>query len=146
MQDEIRTEIVIAAPVGRVWRVLTEADHIGQWFGDSAEVDLRPGGVMTLEWKEHGRFLATVDTIDPPRYFSYRWARSRDTEPATGNSTLVEFTLTELEKGTKLEVVETGFTTLEIPSEEQRAHRDGNIEGWTIELNELREYAEQSAK
>ena len=45
--EQIERETVIAAPVERVWALLTEAEHLGRWFGDSgAEIDLRPGGVL----------------------------------------------------------------------------------------------------
>ena len=44
-QDSIEREVTIEAPVERVWSVITEAEHVGRWFGDAgAEVDLRPGG------------------------------------------------------------------------------------------------------
>ena len=45
--DTIEREITIAAPVERVWTILTQAEHIGSWFADAgAEIDLRPGGAM----------------------------------------------------------------------------------------------------
>ena len=45
-KDRIEQEIVIAAPIERVWAVLTEPAHVGRWFGQGgpAEIDLRPGG------------------------------------------------------------------------------------------------------
>jgi uncharacterized protein YndB with AHSA1/START domain len=42
--DDIRREIVIDASIERVWEALTSAEQMSQWFGDSAEIDLRPGG------------------------------------------------------------------------------------------------------
>ena len=46
--DQIERETVIAAPVERVWALLTEAEHLGRWFGDAgAEIDLRPGGAWS---------------------------------------------------------------------------------------------------
>ena len=74
--DQIEREITIEAPVDRVWDVITQAEHIGQWFGDAgAEIDLRPGGRLTCSWKEHGTVNAIVEQVDRPRAFSYRWAR-----------------------------------------------------------------------
>jgi uncharacterized protein YndB with AHSA1/START domain len=47
--DQIERETVINAPVERVWELITEAEHLGRWFGDAgAEIDLRPGGAMIL--------------------------------------------------------------------------------------------------
>jgi uncharacterized protein YndB with AHSA1/START domain len=33
--EQIERETVIAAPVERVWALLTEAEHLGRWFGDA---------------------------------------------------------------------------------------------------------------
>ena len=51
--DRIERETVINAPVERVWELITEAEHLGRWFGDAgAEIDLRPGGALVLRWSE----------------------------------------------------------------------------------------------
>jgi len=42
--DRIEREITIAAPVERVWAVLTEPEHVGQWFGLRARNPAAPGG------------------------------------------------------------------------------------------------------
>ena len=72
--DRIEREITIAAPVERVWSVLTEADHIAGWFADAgAEIDLRPGGALVMRWEEYGIARARVEAVEPPRRFAYRW-------------------------------------------------------------------------
>ena len=141
-QDSIERETMIEAPVERVWSVITEAEHLGRWFGDAgAEIDLRPGGAMALSWEEHGTVRARVERVEPPRRFSYRWASKMDAEPEEGASTLVEFTLEPAGAGTLLRVVETGFAALELPAEEQAKRADGNTEGWDYEMRDLSEYA-----
>jgi uncharacterized protein YndB with AHSA1/START domain len=47
-RDRIERTVVVAAPIERVWAVITRAEHIASWFSDTAEVDLRPGGSLTL--------------------------------------------------------------------------------------------------
>ena len=43
--EQIEREVLIAAPIERVWAVVTQPEHVGTWFGDAgAEIDLRPGG------------------------------------------------------------------------------------------------------
>ena len=32
-EDRIEREITIAAPIERVWAVITEPEHVGKWFG-----------------------------------------------------------------------------------------------------------------
>lgn len=144
--NQIEREIVIDAPVERVWAALTEADHVGTWFGDAgAEVDLRPGGALILRWQEHGTFHTTIERVEPQRFFSWRWASTAGQEPRADNSTLVEFSLTPEGNGTRLRVVESGFQQLDLP-EAQRARRfTENTQGWQEEIDELRAYVERLA-
>jgi uncharacterized protein YndB with AHSA1/START domain len=142
--DRIEREITINAPPERVWAVLTEADHVAQWFGDVAEVDLRPGGKLVFGWTKHwGNHHAFVERVEPPGFFSYRWARPAGELPVAGNSTLVEFTLTPEGTGTRLRVVETGFADLDATAEQQDTAAKENTEGWIAELGELQAYAER---
>jgi uncharacterized protein YndB with AHSA1/START domain len=143
--DRIEREIVINASQARVWAVLTEAGHIAHWFGDSAEVDLRPGGKMIFTWKEYGDHYARVERVEPPGFFSYRWGRGAGVEPAEGQSTLVEFTLTPDGSRTRLRVVETGFASLDTSEADKETAIRENIEGWAFELSELQEYTERNA-
>jgi len=132
----------VDAPVERVWAVLTTAEHIAGWFGDSASVDLRPGGAMALGWAAYGDFRALITKVDAPRAFAFRWAADADVEPGQGNSTLVEFTLAPEGDGTLLTVVESGFGLLARPAEAQAEHALENTKGWEQELAELKAYAE----
>src|ERR1700681_275227 len=118
MTDRIEAEIRIAAPAERVWAVLTDPTHIGEWFGmgKPAQLDLRPGGVFQLDFGENGVFPNLIVTVDPPRTFSYRSASGFPGEPATEeNSTLVEFTLEDDGNGTVLRLQESGFDAIKIP-------------------------------
>ena len=111
--DRIEREILIDAPLEVVWAVVTEPAHVGSWFGDSAAIDLRPGGEAMLTWEKYGSFRARVEKVEPPHVFAFRWSRPADTEPRPGNSTLVEFSLSGEGETTRLRVVESGFTELD---------------------------------
>ncbi|MER5768370.1 SRPBCC family protein [Streptomyces sp. NPDC001985] len=147
--DRIEKEITIAAPVQRVWAVLTEPEHVGAWFGqgEPTPVDLRPGGTMFLDHGEYGQFPTTIVTVEPPHRFSYRWAAGFPGEQATeSNSTLVEFTLTPEGDGTRLRVVETGFASLTVPEERrQNASYESHDAGWADQVVNIRTYAERPA-
>jgi uncharacterized protein YndB with AHSA1/START domain len=146
--EQIERETVIAAPVERVWALLTEAEHLGRWFGDAgAELDLRPGGALSLTWEQHGTVHGRVVEVEAPRRFSYRWAVLRESqrEPVEGNSTLVEFTLEAEGDGTRLRVVESGFDTLFADAAKQTERVEDNRKGWASELAELSDYAERVA-
>jgi uncharacterized protein YndB with AHSA1/START domain len=148
VSDKIERETVIAAPVERVWALLTEAEHLGRWFADAgAEIDLRQGGAMTLTWTGHGTQSARVVAVEPPTRFAYRWAPFKDPggdEPVEGNSTLVEFTLAPVADGTRLRVVESGFAALATSDEQRAENHKGNTEGWAMELGELADYAQKA--
>ena len=140
--DRIEREISIDAPVERVWSVITEAEHIGRWFGDAgATIDLRPGGQFSCTWAQYGTVLGVVERVDPPRFFSYRWARPNGAAVRPGNSTLVEFSLTPDGAGTRLRVVESGFRGLDGTDETRTKYAEENTGGWKSELAELATYA-----
>jgi uncharacterized protein YndB with AHSA1/START domain len=145
--DQITRETTIAAPVDRVWALLTEAEHLGRWFGDAgAEIDLRPGGALVMRWSEHGTVRGRVEAVEPPHRFAYRWAPYKDPagdEPAEGNSTLVDFTLSAEGDGTRLRVVESGFAALACSDAQRTQNAEGNTRGWELELGDLTAYAER---
>ena len=142
--DAIEREIVIDAPQSVVWAIVTEAQHLGGWFSDEAEIDLRTGGRMLLTWRGHGTYEGRVETVDPPRLFAFRW-QTREGEFSATNSTLVVITLEAEESGTRLRVVESGFATLPWPDEARTRYADENSNGWLTELDELRDYVAQAA-
>lgn len=142
--DRIEREVVIAAPVERVWELVTSAEHLGRWFGDvGADVDLHPGGAMSVRWREH-TMHARVEAVEPPHRFSYRWLSpgAGRAEATPANSTLVEFTLAAEGDHTRVAVVESGFDALaELDVAERASRFAAHVHGWTAELDELAAYA-----
>jgi uncharacterized protein YndB with AHSA1/START domain len=136
---DITRSIDIKAPTNKVWAALTQADLIAQWFGDTAEFDASPGAVGVFGWAGHGRHRVVVEHVDEPKTLVYRWSLDSDVDPAPGNSTVVRFDLAEIDGGTRLTVLETGFEELSDP---QSAH-DSNVEGWRSELGELADLLEK---
>ena len=143
--DRIERDILIDAPVERVWAPITQAEHLGTWFADAgAEIDLREGGDLELRWQEHGTSRGRIERIDEPTAFAFRWAPFKDpggVEPVNGNSTLVEFTLAPEDDGTRLRVVETGFASLDTSPDQRARNHESNTRGWSMELGELADYA-----
>jgi uncharacterized protein YndB with AHSA1/START domain len=131
VEDSIVRETVVAATTERVWQVLTRPEYLPRWFGaEKAEVDLRPGGALVMVWAEHGTGYARIERVDEPTLFSFRWAIEPGAQPTPGEETLVEFTLAPEGDGTRLRVVESGFSTLDRPAEKQEWHRERNVDGW----------------
>lgn len=131
---DITRSIDISAPIEKVWAALTDPDLIGQWFGDATAFEAIPGGTGFFGWDSHGKFRVVVERVDAPHTLIYCWAhREADADPTPTNSTVVRFDLTEIDGGTRLDLVETGFEKLDDP---QTAHSE-NSGGWTAELADL---------
>jgi uncharacterized protein YndB with AHSA1/START domain len=146
--DRIEQEIVIAATPERVWAVLTEAEHLGNWFGDGrpAKVDLRAGGLVEFDHGAHGPLLARIVEIEPPRLFTYRMSQSPvGAEPREGNATLVEFRLVAEGDGTRLRMVESGFAALDLAADWVASRHLANSTNWPGKLVGLARYAEKPA-
>jgi uncharacterized protein YndB with AHSA1/START domain len=141
LPDAITREIDIDAPPDVVWGIVTEARHLAGWFSDEAAIDLRPGGAMLLTWHGHGSYRARVETVEPPVTFAFRWVLREGQDPAPGASTLVVMTLTRTNAGTRLRVVESGFSDLAWPEQERSRYAGENASGWIRELDELGAYA-----
>ncbi|MDA0162352.1 SRPBCC domain-containing protein [Solirubrobacter ginsenosidimutans] len=139
MNDSIERTILIAAPIERVWDIVTTPEHIGRWFGDAGAE--REGDVIKMRWEEHGEAELRVVRSDAPTDFAYRW----DANVAGIGDTLVEFTLSTEGDRTRVTVVESGWTKLRTSAEEQTRLREGNVGGWEHEMADLERYAHNVA-
>jgi uncharacterized protein YndB with AHSA1/START domain len=79
-----------------VWRALTEAASLARWLGRPREVELAPGGSLTVELPEGGVVDARVREIDPGRVLELDWRRPGE------DVSLVRFELREEGGGTVL--------------------------------------------
>ncbi|MGI5292010.1 SRPBCC domain-containing protein [Nonomuraea polychroma] len=146
IEDRIERETVISASLERVWSLVARP---GFWVADEESVRgtvAREGEVMVAKNPEFGDFPVRVEKVEPPTYVAYRWASAYPgQELRKGNSTLVEFTLTQEGDKTRLRIVESGFAAL-AGSEElrSRALRD-NAGGWLQVLDVFKANAEQSS-
>ena len=136
--DRIERTVELAHPPEKVWAALTTAEGLAGWFGDQAEIELRPGGPARMSWKEQG-FTAQmrVERVEEPVVFGYTWPIYGLPE-GDPRRTYVEFTLEPSGTGTRLTVTESGFAQL--PDDAHRTAYDGNTAGWASELGELAGY------
>ena len=105
------------------------------------------GTRATWRWwthPQHGRFPVRIEAVEAPRYAAFRWAFAFPGEvPDEANSTRVEFWLSERDGGTLLRVVESGFANLIAARGLSASIVDGNVKGWTMQLEVARATAEQ---
>ena len=125
---EIRHMVLIHAPREKVWAALTTAEGFDAWWGTrGSEIDLRPGGKLTLRGRDWGaekdinddRECVVLEVV-PPQRFVYRWGDS------AGTMTTVEFDLLERDGGTVLRLREHGFA----PTAQGRESFGNNSLGW----------------
>jgi uncharacterized protein YndB with AHSA1/START domain len=139
MTDTIERDILIAAPIERVWDVVTRPEHMGRWFGDAGAE--QEGNVIRMRWEKHGEAELRIVRSEAPHVFAYRW----DANIKGIGDTLVEFTLHPDGDGTRVRVVESGFASLAAADTVREELREGNVRGWTHELGDLERYAQTVA-
>ena len=139
--SQIEKEILIAAPIEDVWRVVTEPDQIKQWFSPEVELDGRPGGEGRLKFESGNSYYLQVEAFEPPHRFAYRWMHEKGTRARAGNSMLVEFILRAEADSTRLRVVESGFDAIDWTDEVKSKYADDHSQGWQHFLARLRDHA-----
>jgi uncharacterized protein YndB with AHSA1/START domain len=124
-----------------VWQALTDVEQFNTWFHVGLEGSFVAGarlrGAFTFEGHEHQVMDVTVDRVEPERLIAWRWV------PGNGDAegeqtTLVSFELDDVDGGTRLTMIESGFDALP-PERYEDAYR-GNTGGWNTQLQNLREY------
>ena len=144
--DRVERDVLIDAPIDVVWKVISEPEHVVHWFSDGAELDPRPGGDGVLTFEDSARdkpvsYRLRFESVEPPRRLTYRWLHQAGEDPRPGNSTLVEFTLSEEGTSTRLRVVESGIQSMPWPEVEKDEFADSHGKGWARHLGRLGGYA-----
>lgn len=142
MQNTIERTITIAAPLERVWELVTEP---GWWVPTDIPVgDVRtPGTIVVRESEKWGRFPVEVVELRPMSYAAFRWSSAYPGDDLSPQrTTLIEFSVTPGDDGVAVSVVESGFAELDAPDELKSQTLESNSGGWTEELESLRTRAE----
>lgn len=108
----IERDIDIDAPPEVVFEVVSQPEHIRQWWPDDARFDPVEGAPGELVWRdtqtgETMTVALTIVEVDPPRRFSFRWCYPGPGR--SGQSLLVTFDLFPTGTGTRIRMTETGF-------------------------------------
>lgn len=130
----------LAATREAVFRALTEAEALGQWFGPAGctvkvvSLDLRPGGAYSFEFHgESGSFHPLTGTyleIMPPERLVMTWIWGKG--GYAGIETRVTIALTAVDGGTELALTHENLAGPEA--------RDEHESGWTSTLDCLERF------
>jgi uncharacterized protein YndB with AHSA1/START domain len=152
----IKKQILVRAPHDRVWKALVDSKQFGEWFGVALEGPFVAGktvsGVIvgTLADKEVAelqkvyngkRMDLEVEAIQPERRLALRWhphAIEEGVDYSKEPTTLIEFTLEDVEGGVMVTVTESGFD--KIPAERRAKAFEANSGGWEIMVKVFDKY------
>ncbi|MGV0741982.1 SRPBCC family protein [Mycolicibacterium sp. XJ870] len=156
MSDRIEKEVLLRAPLDRVWRAISDADEFGRWFGirfdgpfvagTSVSGVITPTEVDAAVAAMQEPYSGQPDTwqivaVEAPHRLAFRWhpyAVEPDADYSAEPTTLVEFTLTENADGVLLRIVESGFDA--IPAARRISAFEANSEGWAHQAELVRKY------
>jgi uncharacterized protein YndB with AHSA1/START domain len=145
----IEREIHIDAPPEVVFDVVSNPEHVREWWPDEAEYPAVPGGEGRIGFGASAQDrtwvqFAVVDA-DPPRSFSFRWTHEAGETAAPGNSLLVVFDLEPAGGGTRLRMTESGFRERGWDDAKVAAEHADHVSGWDVFLPRLPAYASKVA-
>jgi uncharacterized protein YndB with AHSA1/START domain len=150
MTDRIEKQMIIKAPRSRVWRALADKTEFGEWFGakfgpGTFTAGEKASGNITNPGYEHLLMTMELVEVSPESRLSYRWhpyAIDTNIDYSSEPTTLVTFTLEEVEEGTLLTIVESGFD--QIPLHRQVDAFRMNDRGWTSQLKNIERHVTAS--
>ncbi len=142
---QYRIEEFISASPQKTWEALTQAEKIAQYmFGSIAESSWEKGADLKYYMEKDGNKVLVVHgritEIEPPHILEHTLFPSTwDIEDIPENYLTVKYVITPLEKGCKLEIIQTGFETA---AQGEKRYNDV-AEGWKMTLPQLKKVAEQ---
>jgi uncharacterized protein YndB with AHSA1/START domain len=154
--DRIEKQVVLRAPISKVWAAISDSKQFGSWFGVKFDEPFKAGTrivgaiapttadpkVAEMQRPYEGmRFDITVDRIEPPTLFSFRWhpaAVDPKHDYSQEPETLVVFELQEVAGGVLLKVTESGFDR--IPLSRRATAFTMNEGGWAAQMMLIEKY------
>ncbi len=154
--DRIEKQVLLRAPLARVWRAVSDAREFGRWFGAAFDGPFSPGArlvgrivpttvdpeVAASQRAYEGRtFELWIEEVAAMRRFSFRWhpfAVDPATDFSTEPTTLVAFDLEEVAGGTRLTITESGFDRL--PAARRAKAFEMNSGGWAAQARLVEKY------
>ncbi len=129
---KIHFEIDIEASIEKVWALVSSLDGMNQWLSRNLRFDFFEGGEfhMVVNQKEEGEFLffGEVVSIIPLKELAFTWIEQEKGKDAWPISTLVKFTLEDLQDRTRVTLTHSGFDKL--ANGLATSEYEGHIVGW----------------
>jgi len=157
--EGIVKQVVLRAPLERVWRAIAEADAFGHWFGARFDGGFEAGARLHARIEPTAvdadvarqqqpyagmAFDVVVERIEPMHRFSFRWhpgGSASGPDPSDEEMTLVEFVLEEVPQGVRLTITESGFER--VPAARREQAIADNTGGWEAQTGLIAKYLAQ---
>jgi len=136
----IKKEILIDAPVERVFSALTSSDEIPQFYPlKSVESTWEVGGdvlyrgeVESAPFTDYG----VIEQLDVPSVYRYRyWSDNHGTQRVAGNFISIEYQLTRADNGTRLTLFQSNIKSPDL-------YQLMETQVWDFLLGSLKKYLE----
>jgi uncharacterized protein YndB with AHSA1/START domain len=157
--DRIEKQVLLHAPLERVWRAVSDAKQFGTWFGVAFDGAFVPGTRLTgritptqvdpeiakLQEPHTGKaFELFIERIEPMHVLSMRWhpyAVDPKVDYSNEPTTLIVFQLEKAQEGTLLTITESGFDR--IPLARRAEAFAANEGGWEAQTQLIQKYLAQ---
>lgn len=135
-------ELNIEASPETVWKTITSAEELVNWFPLQAEAKLGTGGHLTYRWGPDLAGTCRIETWDPPRHLRTSWMEATLPEGSSKSEKrqlAVDWFIEGKGGRTVLRLVHSGFGYDARWDEEF----EGTRRGWNYELGSLKHYLER---
>ena len=123
--ESISFDFDLPHPPAKVWRALTDPELLAQWLLPVVDLELAPGAAFTFKTQPYPGWDGTVSCkvveVEEQKKISYTWVVGD-----MALDTVVTFTLTPTESGTRMSLVQSGFKP------EQEKNWGGARYGWKM--------------
>ncbi|MEI7575305.1 MAG: SRPBCC domain-containing protein [Armatimonadota bacterium] len=144
--DALSSEFVVKAPLEKAWAALTTKDGWEAWFSDRVNSDFQVGSPLVMYFDGYGEQTGTVVERDEHRSFAYQWHPGEGdwSERPDAEKTTVRFTIEPVDSGTKITMVESGFSRV-LEARRPKAFED-NTGGWSYMMKQIVRWLEDDVR
>lgn len=75
--DEVVKEVELDSEPERAWRAISEESELSEWLGGDVEIDLVPGGEISVR-DEEGDRTGFIESVDEGRGITFWWSVEED--------------------------------------------------------------------
>lgn len=143
----IENSVLILAPADVVWKALTDARELTQWFPLEAHVKPGEGGAIWMSWKNEYQFDTPIAIWKPETHLRLIYLEPTPAAPPgqpgppfkIPHQVAVDYFLETKSGETTLRVVQSGFSA----DASWDAQYDATVTGWEFQLQGLKLYLER---